>query len=98
MSPALVTPHKVEVDAPDGPAALALERRLFDLSPTARMYEDRWVVDVPVVRDLSGLEKEVRAWLRQIGAEETTIWIDGRVHVLPLRRVPHRSTNWDFIG
>ncbi len=99
MSPALVSPHKVEINAPDGAAALALERRLVDLSPTARMRDDRWVVDVPVVRDLPLLEYEVCEWLRQSGFGETTLWIDDhRIKVCSTRPTARRSTHWDFIG
>ena len=99
MSPALVTPHKVAIDAPDGAAALALERRLADLSPTARMRDDRWVVDVPVVRDVPLLEYEVCEWLRQIGFDQTTLRIDDhRVKVCSTRPTYHRSSHWDFIG
>ena len=99
MSPALVTPHKVEIHAPDGAAALVLERRLVDLSPTARMRDGRWVVDVPVVRDVPLLESEVCEWLRQIGFDQTTLRIDDHdVTVYSTRHIGHRSSHWDFIG
>jgi len=96
MCPAPVKTHSVEIEAPDGAAAVALERRLTEAARPAMCREGRWVVDIPAARDLVRLEGEVRTWLRDIGAAETSLSVDGSR--TRLRAVPHRGTHRNFIG
>lgn len=99
MSPALVTAHPVRVEAPDGAAALELERRLLELDPTAVRRGGRWVVDIPAVRSVDALEVELRGWLRDIGVPATTFHVDGRrVRVRAEPSTVRRATHRDFIG
>ena len=95
----LGTTHDVEVDAPDGAAALELEYRLFALRPTAILRRGRWVVDLPGVHSVDFVEADVKEWLRLIGAGATTMRVDGSPHtVLPERRSRHKPSHADFIG
>jgi hypothetical protein len=97
----LGTAHKVEVEAPDGAAALELEHRLYALRPTAVFRRGRWIVDLPGVHSVEEVESEVRDWLRLIGAPATTMRVDGRPRTVlpePRLRSPHRSSHADFIG
>jgi hypothetical protein len=92
---------RVLVDAPDGPAALALEQRLVQLVPAAIAHGDRWSVEVEACEDLSELEASVKSWLRDIGASEAFMHVEGRdVRVCAPRREHrlHRSSNESFIG
>lgn len=98
-SQTLGTAHTVEVDAPDGAAALELERRLVALRPTAVCRHERWLVDLAGVHDVEDVEAEVRAWLRHIGAAAATVRVDGRpLTVTTGLRHRHRATHADFIG
>ena len=95
----LGTTHDVEVDAPDGPAALELEHRLCGLRPTAILRRGHWVVDLPGVHSVDFVEADVKEWLRLIGASATTMRVDGAPHtVLPERRRRHNPSHEDFIG
>jgi hypothetical protein len=95
----LVQAHKVEVEAPDGAAALELEHRLYALRPTAILRRGRWVVDLPGVHSIEEVEAEVKDWLRLLGAGATTMRVDGRPRsVVPDRRSGHRPSHADFIG
>jgi hypothetical protein len=95
----LGTAHRIEIDAPDGPAALELEQRLFALRPTAVLRRGRWVVDLAGVHSVAAVEADVRDWLRLIGAGATTMRVDGDPHsVVAKRRSGHRPSNADFIG
>jgi hypothetical protein len=96
-----IAASRVFVDAPDGPAALALEQRLAHLAPVAIAHGNQWVVEFETVEDLSVLEASVRSWLREVGAAETYMRVDGReMHVgsSMFKRHRHRSPNSDFIG
>jgi len=98
-SPMLGTAHKVEVEAPDGAAALELEHRLYALHPTAVFRRGRWVVELPGVHSVDDVAFEVKEWLRLIGARATTMQVDGRpLWVLPETLPRHRASNADFIG
>jgi hypothetical protein len=95
----LGTAHKVEIEAPDGPAALELEHRLAALRPTAVLRDDRWVVDLGGVHSVEDVAAEVKDWLRLIGAGVTTMRVDGRPRsVMSDVRSRHRHTHADFIG
>lgn len=95
----LVTAHKVEIEAPDGAAALELEHRLAALRPTAVLRRDQWVVDLGGVHSVEDVAVEVKDWLRLIGAGATTMRVDGRPRtVMPETRSRHRPSHADFIG
>lgn len=98
-APTLGTAHHVEVDAPDGGAALELEHRLLALHPTAILRHGRWVVDLPGVHSVDTVEADVRDWLRLTGTAATTVRVDGRPHaVASLVRSRRRPRHADFIG
>lgn len=96
------TSFQLQIDAPDGAAALELERRLAHLNPTTLCRHDRWMVEVDTADALSEIQGVVAGWLRELGEAETTVRVDGHpVHVEaearpPLRR--HRATNASFVG
>jgi len=98
-SSALGTAHTVDIEAPDGAAALELEHRLFWARPTAICRHDRWFVDSAGIHDVEEVEAEVRGWLRLIGAATTTVRVDGRAVTLAAEpRQRHRATHANFIG
>ncbi len=92
----------VEIDAPDGAAALDLEHRLAHLAPTAISRGTRWHVEVRDVVSPDELEVVVRDWLCDLGDPSTTMRVDGEEHVIPAtthrQRGWHAATNDDFIG
>ena len=100
MVATLGTAHNVEVEAPDGAAALELEHRLFALRPAAILRRGRWVVDVRGVHSVDTVEADVEDWLRLIGAAATTVRVDGCPHTVAARprRPGHRPSHADFIG
>lgn len=92
--------HTVVIDAPDGPAALALEHRLSDLAPVSVAHGERWTVDVPAVADPDQLEVAVSNWLTEIGERSTSVRVDRttkRIEARPRRRSA-RPVNAAFIG
>jgi hypothetical protein len=95
----LATAHNVEVEAPDGAAALELEHTLHELRPTAIFRCGQWVVDIRGVHSVDAVEAEVKNWLRLLGAGAATMRVDGRPHtVAPEARPRHRASHGDFIG
>jgi hypothetical protein len=99
VTAALGTAHSVEVEAPDGAAALELEHRLSTLRPTAVFRQGHWTVDLPGVHSVASVEHDVQDWLRLIGAGAATMRVDGRPHtVLAAPRSRHRASHADFIG
>jgi hypothetical protein len=99
MTTMLATAHHVEVEAPDGAAALELEHTLYDLRPTAIFRGGHWVVDLPGVHSVDAVEAEVKSWLRLLGAGAATMRVDGRPHtVAPESRRRHRPSHGNFIG
>jgi hypothetical protein len=84
----------VEIDAPDGAAALDLEHRLRYVAPAAAVRGPCWFVDLSGPVDLEAVEVVVRAWLRDIGEPSTIVRIDGSESTL----ASHRATHGDFIG
>ena len=93
----------LEIEAPDGAAALDLEHRLFHLTPTTIGRDGHWLVDVPAVRCPAEVEATVRQWLDEIGEPATDIRVDGQVVHVTCRRAATRSArgrgpNADFIG
>lgn len=93
-------PHLVVVEAPNGPAALALERRLAHLRPAAIARGGHWVVEIPAVANAAEVEAAVQVWLAEIGVARAVVRIDGRVsrveRVEP--RPLHVPTHGNFIG
>jgi hypothetical protein len=92
--------HRVEIDAPDGSAALELERRLAHLEPTSISRHGSWIVEIPAAPDPDEIVAVVRHWLDDIGSRQADVRVDGRPHVVVGRRDQrgHRATNADFIG
>ncbi len=77
----------VKIAAPDGQAALALERRLSHLRPTSVERRARWTVDLEDVDDRMGeVEAAVRQWLRERQLASTVITVDGVAHELVASR------------
>lgn len=71
------TPTWIRVDAPDGAAALALERRLSHLHPITIGLHDRWYVEFEDFDDrVEEIVAGVRYWLRTRGLAGTTVHID----------------------
>jgi hypothetical protein len=92
--------HDVVIEAPDGPAALALEHRLSHLAPVSVAHGARWTVDVPAVVDPIELDAAVSSWLTEIGERSTSVRVDRttrRVEARPGRRSA-RPVNAAFIG
>ena len=91
--------YDIEIDAPDGAAAVELERRLWHLTPTTVGRGKDWIVEVPGPASLDEIEAIVRAWLDDSGNPSTTIRADGHVRDIECRRAPlRRSRQFDFIG
>ena len=88
--------HELVVEAPDGPAALALEHRLEHLCPVTISRDNAWVVELDGVDSPAEVEDAVRLWLAEIGCRSTLMRID---HRLVRIRDPHRrATHADFVG
>lgn len=95
----LGTAHRIEVHAPNGVAAIGLEQRLASLGPTAVCRHGRWVVELDGIHSVEAVEAEVTAWLAEIGAVVTTVFVDRQpltVEAEPHGR--HRATNASFSG
>ena len=73
---------RVAIEAPDGAAALELERRLWHLSPAAVSHRGMWIVDVPAAPDPDELESVVRHWLEDVGADSSMMLVDGEARVV----------------
>jgi len=98
-STALGTAHSIEIRAPDGAAAVALERRLASLEPTAVCRHGRWVVELDGVHSVEAIQAEVSDWLLHVGAAATTMVVDRRPHtVQAVGSGWHRASNADFSG
>jgi hypothetical protein len=92
--------HPVVIDAPDGPAALALEHRLSYLAPVSIAHGQRWTVDLPAVADPDELDAAVSSWLTEIGERSTSVRVDRTTKRIMARpgRHPARPVNASFIG
>jgi hypothetical protein len=71
----------IHIDAPDGLAALDLERRLSYMNATAVCVRGRWSVDVfdDADRD-EEIDATIHHWLRDLGRIRTFVRIDGMAH------------------
>jgi hypothetical protein len=92
--PATAITDSVEIEAPDGGAALDLEHRLRYVAPAAAVRGPCWFVELSGPVDFEALEVVVRAWLRDIGEPSTIVRIDGSER----RLTSHHATHGDFIG
>ena len=98
---ATVCVHNVEIDAPDGAAAVALENHLWYLTPTTVGRGNDWIIEIPGPASPAEIEAVVRAWLDDIGRPSTAIRFDGRVLEIHARHSssPMRvHSHLDFIG
>ena len=93
------------VEAPDGPAALALEHRLRHLSPVSIAHDEHWVVEIPAVEAPLEIEAAIRSWLDEVGATSTLVSIDGETSTVDAASIHHRrgrgghvAANAGFIG
>lgn len=79
------TSVRVDVIAPTGPAAFALERRLGHLSAVAIKDRHGWRVELVDVGDrLEEIEAAVRHWLGEIGTTSTAALIDGKQRTIAI--------------
>lgn len=86
--------ESIEIDAPDGRAALDLEHRLRSVAPAVAVRGPCWFVDLSAPVDVEAVDVVVRAWLRDIGEPWTIVRIGGSEHRLTL----HHATHGGFIG
>jgi len=91
---ATTTCDRVEIDAPDGAAALDLEHRLKYIAPAAAVRGPCWFIDLSGPVDVEAVEVVVRAWLDDIGEMSTVMWIEGGEHIL----TSHRADYGDIIA
>lgn len=71
-------PSRIGISAPDGPAALLLEKRLAHLHPSAVAHGGRWSVQIGDVDDrLEEIEAAITHWLRELGSTSTEVEVDG---------------------
>ena len=95
--------HNVVVQAPDGPAALALEHRLRHLSPVIErraLGRRDSAVEAPLE-----IEAAIRSWLDEVGGHRTLVSIDGETSTVDAAPIHHRrgrgghvAANAGFIG
>lgn len=69
----------IEIDAPDGAAAIDLELRLSHLTPATIGRGADWIVEIPGPADLAEIAVVVRDWLGDIGQPTTTIRAEGHI-------------------
>jgi hypothetical protein len=83
----------IEIEAPDGHAALELEYRLAHLAPTTVGHDGRWLVELDADTDaLDEIEGAVAGWLRGIGEPTATVNIDGRTVCINTPRIRRRPS------
>ena len=79
------TSIRVDVNAPTGPAAFVLEKRLGHLSAVAVKDRHGWRVELVDVGDrLEEVEAAVRHWLGEIGSTSTAVLIDGKPRTIAI--------------
>jgi hypothetical protein len=75
---------RINIAAPDGITAFALERRLRHLKPTTVASKGIWVVELEDDEDrLDEIEAAIRHWLRECGLASTSMTVDGAVRTVP---------------
>lgn len=74
-------PLRIQISAPDGPAAFALERRVAHLRPVTIGVDGDWSVELedPEGR-LDEIEAAVRGWLRDWALASTMMTVNGLPH------------------
>lgn len=78
---------RVRIEAPDAPSAFLLERRLTHLRPSAVARGEDWSVELTCAEEeVDEVEAVVKHWLRESGAAETTIEVDGGKKTTRIRR------------
>ena len=87
------TADTVEIDAPDGGAALDLEHRLRYVAPAAAVRGPCWFVNLSGPVDVEAVQVVVRAWLRDIGEPATIVRIDGSESTV----ASHRHTHGELV-
>jgi len=80
--------HRIAIAAPDGSAALELEKRLAHLGPSTVSHRGVWVVDIPAAPDPGEIEAVVQRWLGDIGSPTAMLRIDGVPHLVSSPRRP----------
>ena len=88
MTKTLQETTRIRIDAPSAEAALALEKRLSHLSPTAVGVEDDWCVEL-TDEDGDRLEEIVAAvehWLADEHIPETVMHANGASRQIATRR------------
>jgi hypothetical protein len=77
MSQTAVEPRRIEIAAPDGPSAFALEERLRHLKPVTVGVDWDWTVELEDDEDrLDEIEAAVRHWLRTEHIDSTSMRVD----------------------
>jgi hypothetical protein len=79
MSSTAIAPRRIEIAAPDGPSAFALEQRLQHLKPVTVGVDWDWTVELEDDEDrLEEIEAAVRHWLRTEHLASTTMRVDAQ--------------------
>ena len=80
MTTMIETSKRIRIVAPDARSAMALERRLAHFRPVAIGRGPEWHVELEDWDDqLAEITAAVEHWLREIGAAETEMHVDGTV-------------------
>ena len=89
----------VEIDAPDGAAAIDLELRLLRFTAASVGCGNDWIVEVPGPVTFEEVEPIVRDWLDDVGHPATTIRAAGRILRIEARQDRARDAPYHyFIG
>jgi hypothetical protein len=91
------TLHDVVVEAPDGPAALALEYRLAHLCPVAVAHGEHWVVEIPAVDGPEEVEGAIRVWLSEVGGSSTVMHVDGQASTVEAGRTTRKRSRRAYV-
>jgi hypothetical protein len=81
--------RRIEIEAPDASAALALEQRLAHLRPAAIASGIGWVVALETDADrIDEIEAAVRHWLGEIDLRATFMRVGGEVTTVTATAAP----------
>lgn len=87
MTTTFETSTRIRIEAPDAASALALERRLAHLHPSAVCRGADWSVELQDFDDrLDEIAIATEHWLRELGAGATTMYVDGAVRTIAASR------------